>query len=98
VESKNLSGIKRPPNQQGVRLRGSGLPHLVRRLHAEDPKTFGEDRSHRLHQGKEDASQSALRTSKSGLTAAILALVEAVRSVLAEGLGILGVKAPDEMR
>jgi arginyl-tRNA synthetase len=31
-------------------------------------------------------------------TWARLALVEAVRSVLADGLGLLGVSAPDEMR
>ncbi|MEM7692859.1 MAG: arginine--tRNA ligase [Pseudomonadota bacterium] len=50
------------------------------------------------NRGKDDADRRFVKTQSRELTVARLALVGAVRAVLAEGLNTLGVSAPDEMR
>jgi arginyl-tRNA synthetase len=50
------------------------------------------------NRGKDDAALRFVNAEARELTRARLALVEAVRAVLADGLAALGVTAPDEMR
>lgn len=50
------------------------------------------------NRGKDDPSLRFVKVDEPILTAARLALVEAVAAVVASGLGLVGVAAPDEMR
>jgi arginyl-tRNA synthetase len=50
------------------------------------------------NRGKDDPMLRFVNSEARDLTVARLALVESVRSVLAEGLSALGVNAPEEMR